>query len=110
MLHRFIYEKFKGSIPKGKIIRHKCDIRNCINPEHLELGTYYDNIQDMVKRNRQAKGERIGVSKLTERQVREIKKELGNGSKPAQIYKKYGVTYRNIYDIKNGKIWKHVTI
>ena len=51
-LHRYIYELNFGEIPKGLVVRHKCDNRNCINSEHLEVGTYKDNTQDMIKRNR----------------------------------------------------------
>ena len=36
------------------ILRHKCDIRNCVNPEHLILGTQQDNVNDMIERNRQS--------------------------------------------------------
>jgi len=53
--HRFIYETLIGPIPDGKLVRHSCDNRACINPEHLLLGTSYDNSQDMVSRNRQAR-------------------------------------------------------
>ena len=53
--HRFIYETLIGPIPEGKVVRHSCDNRACINPEHLLLGTSYDNSQDMVSRNRQAR-------------------------------------------------------
>ena len=34
------------------VCRHKCDNRLCVNPSHLENGTYLDNIQDAVKRGR----------------------------------------------------------
>ena len=53
--HRFIYETLIGEIPAGKVVRHSCDNRACINPEHLLLGTSYDNSQDMISRNRQSR-------------------------------------------------------
>lgn len=65
LAHRHIYEECFGEIPKGMVVRHKCDNKSCINPEHLELGTLAENIQDKVKRNRCAKGEDIQSSKLT---------------------------------------------
>ncbi len=49
---RFIYEECFGPIPAELILRHTCDNRQCINPEHLILGTRYDNMQDMISRGR----------------------------------------------------------
>ena len=50
--HRVSYEKHNGEIPKGMIVRHKCDNPECTNPEHLEVGTQKDNMQDCSKRGR----------------------------------------------------------
>lgn len=48
--HRVSYEYFKGRIPKGKIICHKCDNPKCINPDHLFVGTRTDNYWDARKK------------------------------------------------------------
>lgn len=51
--HRLAWELANNElIPKGMIVRHKCDRPLCINPAHLELGTYQDNYNDMVARGR----------------------------------------------------------
>ncbi len=41
-----------GPIPKGLVICHRCDVRPCVRPSHLFLGTYRDNMQDMVRKER----------------------------------------------------------
>lgn len=53
--HRFVWYMIKGSIPEGLQICHSCDVRNCIEIEHLFLGAGLDNSQDMVVKNRVAR-------------------------------------------------------
>ncbi len=52
---RFSYREFKGPIPEGKIVRHKCDVHACINPDHLLLGTKKDNRLDFMERHPRAR-------------------------------------------------------
>ncbi len=47
--HRLSYEYHKGKIPKDKMICHKCNNKLCVNPDHMYLGTAYDNAQDAIK-------------------------------------------------------------
>lgn len=50
--HRLSFEVFKGSIPDGLHIMHKCDNTYCINPDHLVAGTRKDNMDDCVRKGR----------------------------------------------------------
>mgnify|MGYP002672629053 CR=1 FL=1 len=101
-LHRHIYEECFGEIPKGLVVRHKCDNTFCINPEHLELGTHKDNVNDKVKRNRQAKGEKNGSAKLTKEQVLQIRNDNRMGK---EIAKDFNVSRATISQIKNKITW-----
>lgn len=50
--HRVAYTYLVGEIPPGLVVRHACDVRRCVNPDHLSLGTAADNSRDMVERGR----------------------------------------------------------
>ena len=98
----------KGKIPEGFQINHHCDNRRCTNPDHLYLGTRKQNDEDRVRRNRQAKGEKNGSSKLTDHNVEEIKRMLELGIKKSEIAKAFNVTNAAIWFIETGRSWKHI--
>lgn len=114
-VHRYVYEtevyekKYGEKIPEGLEVCHKCDNRRCINPEHLELGTHDDNMRQMVERGRSLKGSKHGQAKLTEDDVREIRKRLDAGESTYSLAKVYGVSQSLISGIKQGKRWTHVS-
>lgn len=103
--HRSSYEVYKGEIPKGMFVCHSCDVRNCINPSHLWLGTAKDNSQDMIKKGRRKIGYRN--LKLTSLEVMEIRKLAGQFSHK-EIGLMFNVSASNIGSIINRKTWIHI--
>jgi len=51
-VHRLSWQLHNGPIPPGMQINHTCDVRNCVRPDHLYLGTQRENMRDMVRRGR----------------------------------------------------------
>lgn len=79
---------------KGMIVRHKCDNRKCVNPEHLELGTHQDNMNDMKLRGRAASGLDNAACKLTDEQVEYIRTHYVRRSREfgtVALARKFGV-------------------
>jgi hypothetical protein len=50
--HRVAWEIVNGPIPNGLLVLHHCDVRACVNPEHLFIGTQLDNMRDMISKGR----------------------------------------------------------
>jgi hypothetical protein len=106
IISRYIWELNYGKIPDGFVIRHKCDNGLCININHLEIGTQFDNIKDKIERGRQPLGSKVHSSKLTEEQVIDIKKRLENKESLSKIGELYGVGKTTISAIKNKINWQ----
>lgn len=49
--HRVVYELVKGLIPAGLVLDHTCNVKLCVNPDHLDLVTYSINTQRAWDRN-----------------------------------------------------------
>lgn len=118
--HRACWEIWYGIIPNDQYVLHKCDLRYCVRPDHLFLGTYQDNLQDMMAKGRgkgQLKpGEENLHAKLTKEQVLEIRNLYASTKsfplkyriKQKQLAQKFNVTPQMISDIVGYKNWKHV--
>jgi len=106
---RAIWLLKKGPIPDGLFICHKCDNPACINPDHLFLGTNEENIQDMIDKGRNAKGEKHGNSKLKVESVRTIRSMAKSHiATHEQIAKQFSISVSLVNAIIYKQRWKHV--
>lgn len=106
--HRVSWLIYKGDIPDGKYVCHRCDNRICVNPDHLWLGTCADNQSDMARKARALRGERNPCAKLTEDQVRKIRQLLDEGLPQTQIAEMFGIQQMQVSRIKSRSRWAHV--
>jgi hypothetical protein len=109
-VHRISYEMHKGKIPEGAYVLHVCDVRCCVNPKHLFLGTAMDNALDKKGKNRHAHGTMVNTSKLTELQVLEMYALFDSGVGSPTVGRKYGIATSMAWNIKTGKSWAHLYI
>jgi hypothetical protein len=122
-----MYKKYIGEIPQGHLIRHKCDNPKCINPDHLETGTDYDNVHDMIERGRNKftklkdenrnkfisediQGEKNFNAKLNEDTVIKILERLNNGEKQKDVAKEYKIFPSTISKIVRQITWTQIDI
>jgi hypothetical protein len=94
VVHRVTYEIYKGEIPKGLYVRHKCDVSICCNPDHLEIGTQLENIHDAIERKRFR-------SKLSWNDVCEMRRLHAEGMTIYRIGKNYNLSYAHAWHVVN---------
>lgn len=137
LAHRVSWALANGALPEDKdhCVLHRCDTRACVNPKHLFVGTYADNMADAMAKGRNARGARSGASlhperyprgdahwsrrhpekcpkgaahssaKLTDSNVAAI---LMSSGMQKDIAKRFGVSSATISAIRHGKRWQHV--
>lgn len=95
LAHRVSYELHVGPIPLDKLCCHKCDVRDCVNPEHLYIGTKKTNSQDMYDRNRTPR------KKITKDQVQQMRDLLSAGFSRHDLASKFDLSYSHTVSILN---------
>ena len=118
--HRIAWQVWRGPIPPGKCVCHRCDNKACCNPSHLFVDTNSGNMKDRDSKGRQAKGsrhgmygnghlvarEKSGMHKFTWNDIPMIRLLAVAGASYPFTAKRYGVTPNAIGSVVRGKTWK----
>ena len=103
--HRAMYELVYGNLPIDMDVMHACDNTWCVNPSHLSLGTHHQNMADMARKGRSAKGTGHPSVKLSEADVIAIRRDSRS---TRRIASDYAITSTTVSAIKNFKKWAHI--
>ena len=98
--HRASYLIHKGEIPRGMCVCHSCDNPLCINPDHLWLGTYKDNVRDMMDKGRAKYNPR---KKISDERFAALVGRIEAGALHRQIAEEFGVSSSYVSMVKTGK-------
>lgn len=107
-IHTLVAQAFIGPKPPGHQVNH-IDANPLNNhPDNLEYVTPKGNMEHCVKMGRRPHGTAVNTSKLTEDQVRQIRKLFDAGVGGPTIARMFGIRHPSAYQIRDRKIWKHV--
>lgn len=107
--HRASWLHFRGTVPKGLCVLHKCDNPPCVNPDHLFVGTFKDNTIDKELKGRanHPRGVEHHASVLTPAKVKWIRKNRYRLTMHATA-KKLGTSVSCVNHVLQGRSWRHV--
>ncbi|MBA1156926.1 HNH endonuclease [Microvirga mediterraneensis] len=114
-VHRMVWEAFNGPIPKGMQINHLNGIKTDNRLENLEICTPSKNSEHKFRvlnhpaPNNPNPGTRNGAAKLTEDQVRQIRRLSAEGMLQHEIGAMFGISQVMAGKIARRENWRHVT-
>lgn len=107
--HRVSWEIHNGPIPDGLFVCHHCDVRHCVRPDHLFLGTAKDNVADMIAKGRRGdipspskRGEEHYAARLSDVAVAEIRAEIAAGELHRVIASRHDITRQYVGMLARG--------
>lgn len=109
LVHRVAYELTYGPIADEADVCHRCDNPPCVRPNHLFIGTHQDNMADMVTKNRNTRGERVGNHKLSACDVQAIRAAYQPGLiTQRELGRRFGISASMVSCITRGANWKGI--
>lgn len=104
-VHRLVLTAFTGPCPDGQEALHGPNGKTDNSLANLHWGTRKENFADRVRDGVANRGERHGLSKLTQAQVDEIRARAARGETQRSLARTFGVTFQNIHCIVRNKSW-----
>lgn len=93
LAHRMAWMLARATDPTGMQVNHTCDQPDCVNPDHLYLGSQKDNLRDMSTRLRNRIGEAHGCARLTDAQVLDLRRRRTQGEGIRALGRAFGISY-----------------
>jgi len=116
--HRVAYVLTSGPIPQSLFVCHRCDVKLCVRPDHLFLGTNEDNARDCWAKGRNVfqrqperrpRGVHVKAARLSPEIARDIRQRHAAGQPTlADLACEYRVTRQAVWCIVHRKTWTHV--
>ena len=106
--HRFAFEITHGTIPPGLQACHTCDVRRCVRPDHIFLGTPKDNMQDAVTKDRTSHGSKRYCARLAEADIPIIRGLYASGTPINTLATQFKVSRHTITEAITGHTWHRV--
>ena len=103
--HRLSWTLFKSPVDATLEVCHRCDVRRCVNPDHLFLGTHGDNMRDMIRKGRHRLSARTTKFVWSPDAVEAMKQLSEAGWSGARIARAFGADVDYVYRILGGKRW-----
>lgn len=108
--HRVSWLLARGPLPPSPLVlRHRCGVTSCVNPDHLEPGTPAENCGDTVRHGKTTCGQRHPLAKLTVAQAAEIARRRRAGESSGLLAREFGVDSSRVRQIARGDGWPHLT-
>lgn len=101
--HRVAWELLRGEIAVGLLVCHRCDVRRCVNPAHLFLGSALENARDAAAKGRLSHGAAHPNAKLTARRVAAIRR---SHAPDTTLAARFGVSGNAVWRVRHNVTWK----
>ncbi len=110
LAHRASWFWHFGPIPPGGNVCHRCDVRHCVNPAHLFIGTQAENLADAKAKRRNAYGARNAFAKLTDAKVAEMRALRAVGWTYIRLAERFGISISAAQKATVGSTWNHLRV